>query len=1006
MRKNTVVMNLVLVFLFIQQYCFAQEVKVLTILANNYGPNFLMNFDQFEEFGWSATLTGVTEEVKPCPLFDDLPYVKVDMLVTDITNVMDYDVIALMPASWRTGSPYSDIMASPKAMELIKTAVDSGLIVWTSCAGVRVLAALDVLRGKSVVGTQKYHQEYEDAGATYLGADHPPVTDGNIITCVRDQYYYIHNIEAISTALEKSPRHQLSAKNKSAYQFKSQTFSLNDEDILWSKTFGHAGSEGGRSIIATDDGGFVITGYTYSTGAGRSDVYLLKTTADGEEKWSKTFGGSGWEYSFSVIQTADLGYLITGYTTSLGAGSKDVYLIKTDNQGNLIWEKTYGGENKDVGRAVCETQDGGFLICGYTDSYTAGEEDIYVIRTDDNGDSLWTKTIGEERSEIGRAVCELDDGNFMLLGATGSSISTGNQDAYLVKIDPSGNKIWHNTFGNKTSFPFDWGNAFCQTEDNGFVITGSTNIRSPMDVLLIKSDSLGNQKSYMNFGEDFYDYGHAICQTEDGGYLVCGTTKNFATIKNDLYVRRLDNHGKEIWTKIIGGDFSDWGSAICQTPDGFVLTGHTNSFGNGDYDVWLLKISNIFQDMEIIPNTGHAPLKVNFMDHSFGQITDFQWDLNNDGQIDSYEQSPEFTYETPGIYSVSRKVSNNSISKSFEFEDCIKIFNGESALNFENDTSYAECKASEQLNLTQALTLEAWICPEGWGGFDFGRIIDKMSFTFHIKGEGPGLNVNSLAFFQSNHDGSMCFSNTPINSIKLNEWQHVAISYDADSSRVKMYINGVEQTLNYLYGLPNGPIYSNLINDLTIGNSSDYTLGFNGHIDEVRVWNRVRSGDEILCSMNDYLTGAETGLVGYWPMNEGYGPTLSDTSPFEHTMEINAAGWDFGLGPDILTSTQEFDHDLSIPVDFVLNQNYPNPFNPSTTVSFGLPVDSRVCVAIYNINGRQIKDIVNNEKYAAGYHALEWNGTNENSVSVGTGVYFVQIRTENFTQTRKMLLLR
>ena len=373
MSKKTVVTSFC-VFMILIQVCIAQQVKVLTIVADNYSPNCFLNEDQFEEHGWSVTYTGLTREVKPCAFFIDIPNIVVDTLITEIQDVTGYDVLALMPSSSVTGRQLKDIMQSPEAMNLIKTAIDTGLVFWTSCSGARVLAALDVIRGKKILGPKKYQDEYEQAGAIYLGTDHPPVTEGNIITCIRDQYYYIHNVEAIATALEKSTRKRKSLSMSKNLVKKNKT-SLDDDDIMWSKTFGGSGADAGRSIYPTNDGGFIIAGYTFSFGAENSDIYLLKTDADGNELWSKTFGGSGWEYAYSVIQTSDSGFLIAGYTTSKGAGCKDVYVIKTDNQGNLLWDKTYGGENKDVGRAVCQAVNGDFIINGYTDSYSQGEEE-------------------------------------------------------------------------------------------------------------------------------------------------------------------------------------------------------------------------------------------------------------------------------------------------------------------------------------------------------------------------------------------------------------------------------------------------------------------------------------------------------------------------------------------------------------------------------------------------------------------------------------------------------
>jgi hypothetical protein len=180
-----------------------------------------------------------------------------------------------------------------------------------------------------------------------------------------------------------------------------------------------------------------VAGYTESFGAGWDDIFLLKTDASGNVIWAKTYGGTNWDRAYSVQQTSDGGYIVAGATGSFGAGGSDIFLLKTDANGNVIWAKTYGGTSLDEAYSVQQTSDGGYIVAGWTESFGAGGLDIFLIKTDANGNVQWAKTYGGTDWDRASSVQQTSDGGYIVAGYTwpGASYS----DVFLVKTDANGN---------------------------------------------------------------------------------------------------------------------------------------------------------------------------------------------------------------------------------------------------------------------------------------------------------------------------------------------------------------------------------------------------------------------------------------------------------------------------------------------------------------------------------------------------------------------------------------
>jgi len=210
-----------------------------------------------------------------------------------------------------------------------------------------------------------------------------------------------------------------------------------DGNIEWSGTYGGINDDLPWALVQTSDGGYVMSGDTNSTGAGDWDYWLVKTDALGNMEWNKTYGGTGSDVAWAgLVQTADGGYAIGGDTHSYGAGLSDFWLVKTDANGNEQWNKTYGGVSWDPARGICCTSDGGYAMTGHTYNYGAGIYDLWIVKTDANGDMMWDRRYGGAERDSGEALIQSSDGGYAIAGDT-DSFGLGGA-VWLVKTDATG----------------------------------------------------------------------------------------------------------------------------------------------------------------------------------------------------------------------------------------------------------------------------------------------------------------------------------------------------------------------------------------------------------------------------------------------------------------------------------------------------------------------------------------------------------------------------------------
>jgi hypothetical protein len=362
-------------------------------------------------------------------------------------------------------------------------------------------------------------------------------------------------------------------------------------DLLWDETYGYATDERAYSGIELNDGNILMTGYV-ATGTGTfNDVYLIKTTNEGVMIWEQTIGGGNNDYGRAVIEASTGGYIITGYTESFGAGGADVYLIKTDIYGEVVWEKTFGGGSWDRGYDVIELSDGGYLVTGQTGSFGAGDSDVYLIKTDADGNTVWTQTYGTIESEQGWEVIELSEGGYLVVGQANPFPG----DVYLLKTDQNGDLIWGRTYGGPS---YDWGYSVIETSQGSYLITGLKMGNENWDAFLINTNENGDILWQNTYGGVESVVGYSVIELENEGYLIAGTSDTYESpTGSDIYLGQTDIDGNLIWSTTYGGVADDYAHSVSELGNGgYLVTGYTDSVGAGSNDFYLLLIEAFVPD--------------------------------------------------------------------------------------------------------------------------------------------------------------------------------------------------------------------------------------------------------------------------------------------------------------------------------------------------------------------------------------------------------------------------
>jgi len=359
----------------------------------------------------------------------------------------------------------------------------------------------------------------------------------------------------------------------------------------WFKHYGGSNNDLGKSIQQTSDGGYVFAGYTFSYTYGDNDFAIYKLDSNGNKVWFKHYGGIANDEAYSVQQTSDGGYVVAGYTISYSYGGEDFAIYKLNSSGNKIWFKHYGGGNTDYAYSIQQTSDGGYVVGGYTLSYTYGSSDFAIYKLDSNGNKVWFKHYGGIGDDYCRSLQQTSDGGYIVAGETGS-YAHGSYDFAIYKLNSNGNKVWFKHYGGTNS---DRGYSIQQTSDGGYVVAGYNNsyTNGDYDFAIYRLNNNGDKVWFKHYGGTEFDAGQSIQQTSDGGYVVGGHTLSYTYGGHDFSIYRLNSSGNKVWFKHYGGYAEDIGYSVQQASDGgFVVAGHSSTYTYGSEDFAIYKLDS------------------------------------------------------------------------------------------------------------------------------------------------------------------------------------------------------------------------------------------------------------------------------------------------------------------------------------------------------------------------------------------------------------------------------
>jgi len=743
-------------------------------------------------------------------------------------------------------------------------------------------------------------------------------------------------------------------------------------NMMWDTSFGGPNEDYGLDIIETSDGGYFICGSKSSFGAGGYDLWLLKTDSLGDTLWSKVYGGAANEtwlppdldykiFTASAVQAQDDGYYVITYTNSYGHGGSDVWLLRTDSNGDTLWTETYGdgGDEYSLNLEIRPTPDGGFVFNGGRQDPEVGRGlGAYLQKINSEGDSLWCTYYGGYEDEVGTGFELTDDGKAIYCGYVRQS---GTRNVFISKIDSSGKQLWiKEVEGENLEIPLN----ILQTSEGEYLASGFTYLsvywkyqgyamkfakdRKEIIEVRKKEDSVLAEKA---FGGESYDVFWDVKPTSDNGFIFCGDTWSFGNGHLDMYIVKTDQDLNEEWQQYIGGPSEDWGGEICEVRDGcYVAIGKYTS--RGDADVYLVYLNaygdTLWTKTYGLPNQYEVGCNIT-QTADGGYLIGATKELNGKGldiwliKTDGYGNM-EWEKTLGGPY--------DDVRGGFQFF----------SLKITEDGGYVIASTQHH----PVTDLDAYLLKTDAAGDTMwfqpfrGEYQERLDYGLELTSDGGYVITGSTNSYGVD---------TPRNS------NIFLIKYDKD---------GNEQWPKPIIIDDYGSQIASSVRQLVNG----------GYI--IAGWASAGLFDDVYILLTDNAGNREyTRKIGGLERDYAYAMQATNDGCYilaGNTRSFGAGhqdGYAIKYKPAITpVSVPEFSNQ---PSGYGLSQNYPNPFNPTTTIEYTLPKACKIKLEIFNILGRKVCNLIDC-KQPAGHHTIKWDGTNRQGFPVAAGIYFCRMK--------------